>query len=69
MAAHQTDDEYLTPCEAARVVRRSARTLARYRAEGVGPGYHKFGRQILYPRLLLHEWVSETLTQPVRSQA
>lgn len=60
-----SSDEYLTPPEAARVLRRSARTLARMRAEGRGPKYHREGGLVLYRADDLKQWfVLHTVTPP-----
>jgi len=61
-----TSHELLLPAEAAELLRRGSRTLARWRAEGVGPRYSKVGSRILYPRRELEEWVARTITHPVR---
>jgi DNA-binding transcriptional MerR regulator len=54
-----TDDEpFLTEAEAARLIRVSARTLRRWRAQGTGPplaGYA--GRRALYRRSELLAWL------------
>lgn len=62
-------DNYHTPPEAARRIRRSVRTLARMRAEGRGPKYHKEGKLILYPASALSEWLAQYCIVPPRSMA
>jgi predicted DNA-binding transcriptional regulator AlpA len=59
--------DLLLPAEAAELLRRGPRTLARWRAEGVGPRYSKVGSRILYPRGEIEEWLARTIKQPVRN--
>ena len=47
---------YLTQAEAADVLRISARSLERWRLEGTGPAYRKFGRRVVYGRADLETW-------------
>lgn len=61
--------EYLTPAEAARILRRSPRTLARMRAEGRGPKYHREGGLVLYWRDDLNDWFLQRRVTPPRSDA
>lgn len=67
MTANCTVHEYLLTQEAADLLRCSARTLARMRADGSGPRYHKRRNRILYPRALIEEWVAQNTITPVRS--
>lgn len=62
-------ENYLTPAEAACVLRRSFRTLARMRAEGRGPKYHKEGGLILYRQQDLLDWLRQCIVTPPRSNA
>lgn len=62
-------DDYLTPSEAARILRRSARTLARMRAEGRGPRYHREGGLVLYLLSDLKDWLLQFTVTPPRSCA
>lgn len=41
---------YMTPEEAAPLLRISARTLANWRSKGIGPGYKKMGGKVVYSR-------------------
>ncbi len=41
---------YLTTAETARLLRVSEVTLARWRIEGQGPAFNKFGKRVLYAR-------------------
>jgi len=59
-------DEHLTPPEAARHLRRSVRTLARMRAEGRGPKYHREGGCVLYPISGLYHWLAQHVKCPPR---
>lgn len=60
-------DEYFVPAEAAQRLKRSVRTLARMRAEGRGPDYHKEGAKVLYPSSAIYEWASRYLKCPPRN--
>ena len=41
---------FLTTAETARLLRMSEVTLSRWRLEGMGPAFSKFGRRVLYAR-------------------
>ena len=47
---------FLTVQEAANFLRLSAVTLCRWRIEGAGPSYCKFGRRVVYERSDLIAW-------------
>lgn len=47
---------FLTQTEAADYLRLSPRTLERWRIEGNGPVYRKFGRRVVYARIDLEHW-------------
>ena len=64
MSTFIEEDRYLTPGEASLLSRRSIRTLARMRAEGRGPRYHRDGKKILYPLAGLHEWLLDRMVVP-----
>lgn len=51
--------EFLTPREAAELLRLSAVTLARWRIEGRGPEFRIFGRRVVYARGELMVWAAE----------
>ena len=68
MASNYFAYEYLESSEAAELLRCSKRTLARWRAEGIGPRYCKRGGRILYPLALLREWVAQITKTPPRSE-
>jgi excisionase family DNA binding protein len=55
-----TDLVFLTPRELAKLLRRSERTLARWRREGRGPRFTKEGSRILYPRSEVEGWLSRS---------
>lgn len=61
------EPQYLTPEEAAKILRLSVRTLEGMRYSGKSPPYAKFGQgrssRILYPRDLLDQWVADQLRQ------
>jgi len=50
------DAYYLTNAEAAHFLRLAPRTLDRYRYEGGGPRFYKFGRKVVYARKDLEIW-------------
>lgn len=54
MEPHETP--YLTQEDAAGLLRLSPRTLERFRVEGRGPRYLKFGRRVMYRRSDLDTW-------------
>lgn len=47
---------YLTPAEAATLLRISPRTLEKQRSLGGGPRFRKFGRRVLYAITDLEAW-------------
>lgn len=47
---------YLNQAEAAGLLRISERTLERWRVEGVGPRFRRFGRRVIYSKLDLENW-------------
>ena len=50
--------EFLNVTEAAALLRISPVTLCRWRIEGAGPPYRKFGRRVLYARSDLFSWAA-----------
>jgi excisionase family DNA binding protein len=56
-----TEHEFLSNDEAASLLALSPRTLERFRLEGRGPAYCKFGRVVRYPRASLMTWVAQTI--------
>ena len=54
---------FLTPREAATFVGLSSKTLESYRVTGEGPGFHKFGRRVLYARFDLEVWAKARLSR------
>lgn len=50
-------DEFLTQAEAAEELNLSERTLERWRIEGKGPRFHRFGRLVRYGRRDLKRYV------------
>lgn len=55
---------YLTPGELAEEWATSTRTLARLRANGEGPAYHRFGGQIRYARPDIEAWAAACRVHP-----
>ena len=52
---------FLTAAEAANFLRISSVTLSRWRVEGCGPRYRKFGRRVVYALDDLLAWAQEQL--------
>ena len=50
------DTNFLDTQQAARFLKLSAKTLARYRVTGEGPAFHRFGNRIRYRRATLDAW-------------
>jgi excisionase family DNA binding protein len=55
-AQRSTPTVFLTVSEAAALLRLSEITLGRWRIEGSGPPFRKFGRRVLYARADLDAW-------------
>lgn len=54
---------FLTALEAAALLRVSAVSLARWRIEGHGPRFAKFGRRVVYDRFELLAWARSRIRQ------
>ena len=54
----ETDTLYMSGREAAAFLGLSPRTLDRYRVNGEGPAFHKFGNRVRYARADLETWAS-----------
>lgn len=52
------DTPYFTQSEAADFLRISERTLERWRVEGNGPRFRRFGRRIVYAQGDLENWAN-----------
>jgi hypothetical protein len=65
----QFREEYATHGETAQELNVSLRTLARWRAERIGPPYTKVGARVYYRRAAVAEWVRKHETAPVREAA
>ena len=63
-AARSRPRRFLTPGEVAGEWATSTRTLARLRADGEGPAYHRFGGRIRYARSDVDEWVAACRVSP-----
>lgn len=51
----------LRPQEAAKTLSTSTRTLARWRAEDVGPPWFTVGRAVYYPEKEIAAWIQDQL--------
>jgi hypothetical protein len=60
-------DEFIPEPNLARDLSRDTRTLQRWRAQRVGPPYIRMGRQILYRRAAVREWLIALEQQQPRS--
>jgi hypothetical protein len=54
------EQNFLPPKQAAFVLKLSVRTLEKWRTQGIGPQFHKFGNRIRYSESDLAAWVSRT---------
>lgn len=61
--------EYLTADEAARILRASPATLARWRGQGCGPEYVKRGGRILYTPAALEAFAAVNTRTKTRGEA
>jgi excisionase family DNA binding protein len=52
-------DSFLIQIEAAELLRVSQRTLERWRLEGSGPPFRRFGRRVVYARQDLEDWATK----------
>jgi Helix-turn-helix domain len=60
---------FLTPKEAAELLRLSKVTLSRWRTEGVGPPYNKFGHCVRYDLFTLLGWADDQTRQNTSQSA
>ena len=51
-----TAETYLTTNDAAALICLSRRTLEKWRVQGQGPAYRKFGKRVVYAVSDLREW-------------
>jgi predicted DNA-binding transcriptional regulator AlpA len=51
--------EYLNTKEAAEVLRRPISTLYFWRKRGIGPPSYRLGKQCVYPRPALDQWIEQ----------
>ena len=63
------EPEYLTQVEAASFLGLSPRTLEKWRIEGQGPAYYKFGRRVLYLCVDLRSWADAQRRQSTSDEA
>ena len=52
---------YLTPEELAARIRVAPSTIAKWRMEGDGPAFYKFGKRVLYRLDIVEEWERSNL--------
>ncbi len=58
-AERRTFQSYLSTKQAATILNISPRTLERWRIEGKGPDYRKFGTRVTYSQSALLEWAEK----------
>lgn len=58
-AAKYNAAPYLNTNQAAQLLNISPRTLERWRIEGKGPSYRKFGKRVVYNQAALLEWAED----------
>ncbi len=61
MQVNHEQQEFLTEEEAARFLNVSIRTLPKWRSEGIGPKFCKFGRSIRYHKVELRLWAKHRM--------
>ena len=61
LALAAVNDEFMSNDEAANLLDLSPRTLERFRLEGRGPSYFKFGRVVRYRRSTTLKWAEAQL--------
>ena len=54
-------DDFMSSDDTAQILGLSPRTLERFRLEGRGPSYFKFGRVVRYRRSTILEWAEAQL--------
>lgn len=60
---------YTTQSEAAEFLRLSERTLERWRVEGMGPRFRRFGRRVVYAKSDLETWADSRCFQSTSSES
>jgi hypothetical protein len=53
-----------TPQEVADYLRKPVKTLAEWRSRGLGPRYHRTGREVKYMWQDVDEWLAEQAVEP-----
>ena len=66
---HSRSRRFLTPGELAEEWATSTRSLARLRAKGEGPAYHRLAGRIRYARSDVDEWMAACRVQPAHGAA
>jgi hypothetical protein len=59
--------DYLSEHEAAPQLHQKVRTLRLWRQQGVGPGWIKVGRRVMYARTTILAWLQSLEHKPVRA--
>jgi hypothetical protein len=65
----ETENDFLVPAEAAKVMRMAKRTLDNHRCKGTGPKFRRHGGRIVYRRCDLLEWSEERAARTAGKQA
>jgi Helix-turn-helix domain len=58
---------YTDECQTAESLGVAVRTLRKWRAQGLGPAYTKFGKQVYYRDASRDAWLRRQEVEPVRS--
>jgi hypothetical protein len=62
-------EDWLSEAQAAAELNKTPRTLQSWRAQGIGPRWTRNGREVLYHRDWLAEYLMASSVQPVRSKS
>ena len=66
MTMSEMGKRYMTEQEAADFLNLSVKTLQKWRYQGSGPVYHKFGKVVRYQQTELDEFANSSRIDPVR---
>jgi hypothetical protein len=61
-------EDYITEAELAAETDKTVRMLQKWRQLRVGPPWTKFGKQVIYRRAAVNDWLRSLEQQPVRNR-
>lgn len=61
-------DDYLSEEEEAKEIKKSVRTLRKWREQKIGPPYAMLGKTPIYPKSGSRDWLKSLERQPVRTK-